>query len=296
MLKLKRVDLPVYALAQTGASWLRRGWDAELETPPPGGIWLPLADADGRWQGWVRLHDWLENAAPELAGLALSVGIDAQVVQWFSAIERPVAFPMPELAYQRLCIGEPITREALPCQPLLRVMGCNGPVWLVRAPASTDGEMTLPSGLSWPLRVVVGESNINLGLLGQVGCGDILLVTKAVPEVRCYAATLGTYQQSEEGIIMEAEKSQGVQEEVNVVRDMRQLPVQLEFVLHSRRMTLAELQNLYQGHLFALPAEAELRVEIRGNGARLGYGELVQLDNQLGVEVNEWLSESCDGE
>ncbi|TFZ48683.1 YscQ/HrcQ family type III secretion apparatus protein [Serratia proteamaculans] len=302
MLALKRIDESARMLASAGAAWRHQGWDAALETPPPGGVWLPLADADRHWQGWLRLQDWLENVSPDLAGLAISAGVDAQVVQWLAAVEQPVKLPMPELAYQRLWLGEPVTRNALPPRPLLRVMGESGPLWLEQVPEVDAGELIAPAGLSWPLRFVIGESRIGLALLNRVSRGDLLLIGARVSEVRCYRKTLGPFQQLDEGIHMEyqcIDESQDlsdVQEVVEVVRDMGRLPVQLEFVLHNYRLTLAELQSMCRGQLLSLPAGAELNVEIRGNGAILGYGELVQLDEQLGVEVNQWLGECRNDE
>lgn len=95
---------------------------------------------------------------------------------------------------------------------------------------------------------------------------------------------------------MEQQESQVEYNDVVAVNDMRQLPIQLEFVLHNQRLTLVELQAMYQGKILSLPADAELHVEIRANGASVGYGELVQLDGHLGVEINKWVGESKDDE
>ncbi|PAO99417.1 FliM/FliN family flagellar motor switch protein, partial [Salmonella enterica] len=51
-----------------------------------------------------------------------------------------------------------------------------------------------------------------------------------------------------------------------------------------------------QHQLFSLPTNAELNVEIMANGVLLGNGELVQMNDTLGVEIHEWLSESGNGE
>ncbi|VEB55011.1 surface presentation of antigens protein (associated with type III secretion and virulence) [Salmonella enterica subsp. enterica] len=48
--------------------------------------------------------------------------------------------------------------------------------------------------------------------------------------------------------------------------------------------------------LLSLPTNAELNVEIMANGVLLGNGELVQMNDTLGVEIHEWLSESGNGE
>lgn len=40
----------------------------------------------------------------------------------------------------------------------------------------------------------------------------------------------------------------------------------------------------------SLLPEAEKNIEIRVNGALTGYGELVEVDDKLGVEIHSWLS------
>lgn len=296
MLELRRIDEPARALERTAEIWLRHGYDVALETPPRDGVWLALGDTDHRWQGWLRLRDWLEYAAPELAELALSADLDKQVVQWLAAVEQPLVLPIPDLAYKRLSLGELVTGDVLPPRPMLRVRGEYGPLWLERVPEIDSGEMRMPTGLSWPLRYVVGDSKVSLALLGRIGRGDVLLISTPVSEVRCYAKTLASYQQIEGRIKMEHQEARDEYDDVEIVHDMRQLPIQLEFVLYNQRLTLAELQMMYQGQLLSLPADAELHVEIRANGASVGYGELVQLDGQLGVEINKWVGESKDDE
>ncbi|MGQ7148445.1 FliM/FliN family flagellar motor switch protein, partial [Escherichia sp. SS-MK2] len=42
--------------------------------------------------------------------------------------------------------------------------------------------------------------------------------------------------------------------------------------------------------LISLLPESEKNIEIRVNGALTGYGELVEVDDKLGVEIHSWLS------
>ncbi|WP_053074245.1 YscQ/HrcQ family type III secretion apparatus protein [Chromobacterium sp. LK1] len=297
MLALRRIDARERALSLAAAAWRRQGWDAALETPPRDGLWLSVSDADRRWQGWLQPRAWLEHAAPELARLALSAGVEALAAQWLAAAERPLSLPMPELAYQRLRLGEAGPGDALPRQPLLRVMSAEGPLWLEQTPeVDADAAPELADRLSWPLRFVIGDSRISLGLLREVGRGDVLLIRQPAAAVRCHDRALGSYQSYEEGIVMEWDETQQAAEPEAPARDMGQLPVELEFVLHRSRMTLAELQAQCRGRLLELPADAERRVEVRANGALLGRGELVQLAGQLGVEVTEWLGGAADVE
>ncbi|KVP68632.1 YscQ/HrcQ family type III secretion apparatus protein [Burkholderia ubonensis] len=299
MLELRRIDAVERALVRSGAAWQRLGWDAALEMPPRNGVWLQLADAGGRWQGWLRPRDWLAHAVPRLAELAVSSGVDALVAQWLEAVEHPLELPMPELAYQRLRLGEPTMADALPQRPLLRVMASGGPLWLERLPEAEAGTTPSLSALSWPLRFVVGDSRVRLALVDRVRHGDVLLIRELAQEVRCHDKALGFYQIVGEDIAMEWQEQQDTEDmrdETKAVHEMGQLPVKLEFVLHHDRLTLSALQDMCRGHLLPLPANAERQVEVRANGALIGRGELVQLDGQLGVEVTEWLGEAGDVE
>ena len=42
--------------------------------------------------------------------------------------------------------------------------------------------------------------------------------------------------------------------------------------------------------IISLLSESEKNIEIRVNGALTGYGELVEVDDKLGVEIHSWLS------
>ncbi|QIU92577.1 YscQ/HrcQ family type III secretion apparatus protein [Yokenella regensburgei] len=300
MLPLKQIDKSTHALRRAADTWHQRGHDVSLEYPTRDGLWLALNDSERRWHGWLRLRDWLDYAAPELAGFALSAGFDKLVVQWLAAVEQPLVFPIPELAYQRLFFGEVITGDSLPQKIMLRVKVESGSLWFERVPVPiiNHGE-AIPVNISWPVRFIIGESTVSSALLKRVVCGDVLLITTFVYEVRCYTKKMGIYKQSEEGIIMDASislETPAVQDEMMVVRNIEQLPVKIEFVLHTSLLTLNELKSLYQAKLFALPVGVERNVEIRSNGVLLGYGELVELEGQLGVDINEWVGEVYNGE
>jgi type III secretion protein Q len=64
------------------------------------------------------------------------------------------------------------------------------------------------------------------------------------------------------------------------------IPVSLDFDLGSMSLPLGELAALKPGYVFELPGNLEkLRVVIRANGTRIGYGELVAVGDVLGVQL-----------
>lgn len=67
---------------------------------------------------------------------------------------------------------------------------------------------------------------------------------------------------------------------------LNDVTISLSFDLGQRRLSLAELQVLQPGEIFALARPFDDGpVHIRANGALIGFGELVDVDGQLGVQV-----------
>ena len=69
--------------------------------------------------------------------------------------------------------------------------------------------------------------------------------------------------------------------------DLGKVSVKLEFVLDERTITLAELNNLMSGSVLTLGRDAIMGVEIRIAGRKIAIGELIQMDERLGVELRE---------
>jgi flagellar motor switch/type III secretory pathway protein FliN len=62
--------------------------------------------------------------------------------------------------------------------------------------------------------------------------------------------------------------------------------VSIDFELGSTSLPLGELANLKPGYVFELAGNLnQVRVVIRANGARVGYGELVAVGDVLGVQL-----------
>lgn len=85
----------------------------------------------------------------------------------------------------------------------------------------------------------------------------------------------------------EADTHQQSTPEPGADADLGTLPVRLEFVLATHDIDLATLSQIIAGQLIPLAADAARQIEVRANGKPVARGELVQLDEQLGVELLE---------
>ncbi len=85
--------------------------------------------------------------------------------------------------------------------------------------------------------------------------------------------------------------AKGVDEEVEVDGrlNMADLPIRIHVVLSQIDLSLKELEALSEGSIIELDKNrATGEVQLVANGKVLGGGELVKIDEQLGVQINRW--------
>jgi type III secretion protein Q len=66
---------------------------------------------------------------------------------------------------------------------------------------------------------------------------------------------------------------------------VEKIPVRLYFDLGERMITLSELKIVAPGYIFELGRELRRAVTIRVNGRKIGEGELVEIDGNIGVSI-----------
>ena len=67
---------------------------------------------------------------------------------------------------------------------------------------------------------------------------------------------------------------------------LQDIPVRLSFDVGHKTITLAELQQLQPGASLVLDRPASQYVTLRANGAAIGTGHLVEIDNRLGICID----------
>lgn len=70
------------------------------------------------------------------------------------------------------------------------------------------------------------------------------------------------------------------------VGDLDSMPVTLVFELGRTQLPLGELRTLAAGYSFDLGKDLRAPVDILANGQKIGSGELMQIDERIGVRVN----------
>lgn len=80
-------------------------------------------------------------------------------------------------------------------------------------------------------------------------------------------------------------------QEKDISRDLKNLtedmPVQIVAILGKKTMTLRDVIALKQGEIVDLQKKPQEFVDLVANGKLIGRGELVLIDNQLGIQIKQ---------
>lgn len=251
---------------------------------------LLLEDYQGsRELAWLNVDAWLGYMDAHLPDIPWTEVPLNYLARWLKQLE--LSFLVEEQVWDVVQIALPtcpLPEKALaipaePCQLLCIDWQGSGENAL-RVPAISANQVP------FRLNYVLGYSQLSLGQLADVAAGDLLLIKQdfahlAVGGRRLYKMS---YYPNQE-VIVEEQLEENYQEyyEDEALHEWTSLPVNIEFVLDGRTVTLAELDGIAPGTSLALTPEAEQNIKIYLNKKLFARGELVALENgSLAVEVN----------
>lgn len=294
------------------AGWRARGVAAGLGFPPSLGPLIRVNADDGEWQALLDPREWLAQTAPELAAMAASACDDRQIMALFNAMPRPLTFADGALDYRRLQAQESLAPIEGRDAPMPRVSARECALWIKaiaprRAMPPMQGGHRL-RGVPLTLAFILGVSRLPAAIAGEVAVGDIVLITTRTRRVTCQGKRMGHFCQQEEMIMID-ENHEEVQDEGHeggydeyrqpmddhqpsmdsapLPEAMAALPLNVEFILQRRFLSIGEVQAFFAGKVLGLDPACEQNIELRSNGHLLARGELVQLEDRLGVEIME---------
>ena len=89
---------------------------------------------------------------------------------------------------------------------------------------------------------------------------------------------------------LEQEETEDKREELQAIELLKKfgdIPVNIEVVVGKAQKTIGELLNMGIGSVVELDREVNDLVDIRVNGKLIAKGELVVIENKLGVKIKE---------
>ncbi|KFX17935.1 FliM/FliN family flagellar motor switch protein [Pectobacterium parvum] len=231
---------------------------------------------------------WLREMNAQLPGIPwVQVPID-YLVRWLDTMQ--LAFMLEEntvwyvrhLTLPMLPLPEKLL--SLPTQPC--------PLLCLTWPsgyAEGDIKSLWVKALPFTLQYVLGHSQLSLSVLMGATAGDLLLIKHYSPVLTIGGKRAFRFSYQSQEVIVEEQLndfSEDYCDEEEVLFDWSNIPVNIEFVLDSHSMVLADLENIRAGSSLPLSADAEKKVKIYLNRKYFAHGELIALENgALAVEI-----------
>ncbi|WP_413722043.1 type III secretion system cytoplasmic ring protein SctQ [Sodalis sp. RH23] len=284
------------------AGWRAGGVAVALALPPAAGPLMMVIADDGEWRALLDPREWLAQTAPALAAMAVAACDDRQIMALFNAMPRPLTFADGALDYRHIQAWEPAASSQGRDLPLPRLSARECPVWVtaldrsrIRLPdPSCHGLQDLPLAVEF----ILGASRLPAAIARDVAVGDVVLIAALSRYVKCQGRRIGHFCQREDMIMID-ESQDGMYEEYPLTESdpapsldntalpgvLTELPLNVEFILQRRFLSIGEVNALFAGKILELDPACEHRIELRSNGHLLARGELVQLDDRLGVEI-----------
>ncbi|MEC4720722.1 type III secretion system cytoplasmic ring protein SctQ [Noviherbaspirillum sp. CPCC 100848] len=164
------------------------------------------------------------------------------------------------------------------------------------------------SALPMPLRLVIGDATLRASELQALAPHDVIWLSSrsgtdggnlfiavgaGLPQLPLHGAAsrFGFSAQMQDGRLTVLESLRQIMSDNPTAPpgdkplDIGQVPIHVTFELGERIVTLHELQTLQPGQVFDLGRVPDGAVTIRANGAVIGHGALVEIEQRIGVAV-----------
>ena len=304
---LRQISREQLKWSQYAREWQQQGATVVQNASPLQPALLAVR-ADSGWEALLDLDIWFASMMSAHAGLAASAFDRTQRERLFFGCERPLELGLEMFDYTILSPVEPV--KVPQCRQLyygLKTAHCT--VWVAtfgdenKKPSFSHQKISLDY-LPMPLHFEIGSSECRLSVINKLCCGDVLLITKPEQRVTLHGKCLGSYQRTDNEIVMEddflqtplADDEERIQDDERAsILPRSQMPVKLTFTLQKTVLTVQDLESLSQGYVFLCDPEAERKVIISGNGLALAQGELIWIEDRLGVEITRLYHEVDEG-
>ncbi|MGH8385620.1 MAG: FliM/FliN family flagellar motor switch protein [Pseudomonas sp.] len=294
-LKLRRIDPQAHAGVQAVQRWRDNHVDAGCGRPggPSGYLRFRASGEGGEWRGVIDAQNWLHESLPGVQSLLAVECSLVSIAELFRAVPQPLLMKVDDLQYQQILDVDCLACEQLPPQDLPWLDTAQGRVWLTQLPPARAACTTLAdhswlSDLPLRLELKLGSSRWRCAHGLRLDVGDVLRIIQPSQTCCLGPRCLGVFTFTEQGLHMQSsEVDDQPQSTEKTEVDLGALPVRLEFVLATHEINLASLSQIIDGQLIPLADDAAINIEVRANGKAVARGELVQLDEQLGVELLE---------
>ncbi|CNF07342.1 type III secretion apparatus protein [Yersinia nurmii] len=253
--------------------------------------------------GAIDLVDWCRYIWPEMAGLAWEYICEQKLLELFKneVCDKKIFSGVYSLQNIDILSEETEQKHWLKVRenPVGWILLSRAPIYLM----PVKGKIESLRHLSIMSRWIIGTSNISYRLLNSLELRDVLLVQNTLMQLKVSDRAIATFLYQDQGativdILVDNEDdtendfldilNENPDEElITLPIKLSAISVVLTFVLSKKSISLDELSKIQAGFQFELEPEIEKKIQIYANNHLFAEGELIYIDDALGVEVTK---------
>jgi flagellar motor switch protein FliN len=147
--------------------------------------------------------------------------------------------------------------------------------------------------LEFNISVLIDRIKISHKELSNLGINDIIILNNAdfLTNSDIYIKTpLRIYSGDKKDNLITLNNivEESMSSDNNTGDDINNIPITLEFEIGRKTLTLGELKTIQTGYAFELDAKIERPVSIIANGKNIATGEIIKIEDKIGVRILEF--------
>lgn len=266
----------------------------------PNGEFLLSFSTDKSWEGIIDLCEWLELIKPDLNGLFMYAWKFEELEALFLNSYTINAFLPFELEFNAIYSDGKVNCSDRDYKNIIAMLRTDyGNIWI----HDIDNNLNHLSKLEKykcdhiPVELILrmGFSNISVLTLNKINMGDILFINQQTYDVVIQNKVIGHFI-NDNGVYMvnanfcnkdiddTISDNNNLIESSDKIRSKDDIPITLEYILQ-KKIPLSELESIFQGKVLSCDLAAENNVKIVANGVLIAKGNIIWIEDRLGVEI-----------
>lgn len=258
--------------------------------------------SDTGWEGLIDIQDWFAHAFPESAEMSSTAWSLEQLKTLFVNSKKPIGGLPEPFTYNYFSHHELIIKDLIQ-HDLYSYSSKQGSVWFLSLPMVETTRNTSNirkfNNIKLVIKFELGRSHIPIFLLKQVKKGDVLFINEMTNSVTQQNIFIAKFSQNEDALMYE-NNDENIQfddfdrnHEVLGAPEMprEKIQVGLSFIIQKNQVSINELESFYQGQVIPCNPEIQKNIIIEANGIPIAQGEIVWIEDRIGIEIKKINSE-----
>lgn len=297
---LKKKDLRLYRLQSLAQEICKDCIYSKLTRLTLSDLWVHFSCEKKGWSVWISFSQLSALLIPSISGMFVSETTKKNLSDIISSSTKIIFNEINIPALRKITSWDTEICESGFQGQLLSVETSNIKIFIENCPLTSTRhcfDITQFYNLSCPVDVTISSVYISLDNLKCLSSGDVILLKEIFFKLYSWNKEIHVKEWEKDTDMLDQflkATSESPDTEISLsteIESLNDLPVKVDVIIYSSFLTLSELDNIHKNGFFKLPTDAQNKCCLKVNGKIIAKGELVEFDENLAVEISEFMGE-----